>query len=254
MSKKILLGNFDLLANSYRKSRPQYSNKIIIFLKKFFNNKKIFSLDLGSGTGIFSKQLAKISKQVVGIEISKEMIKNAHKIKNIKYINCSVNNFLLNKKFDLITAASCFHWFDNFKINKIIQNSLREGGVFFITYNSRVIYKDPFLNKVEKKIISLNSSFKNRVSSGSSRFVNKKIINFTKVSKMNGPIFFQFYHNERFSLKRYLNVWDSSNEFRNKLGETKYQLFKDWLIEKFPYRGIIARYVNICWLLQKKIK
>jgi SAM-dependent methyltransferase len=254
MSKKILLGNFNLLAKSYRKSRPQYSNKIIIFLKTIFNNKKIISLDLGSGTGIFSRQLAKISKQVVGIEISKEMIKNAYKLNNIKYINSSVNNIRLKKRFDLITAASCFHWFDNFKINKIIENSLREGGFFFVVYNSRVIYEDPFLSRVEKKIISLNNSFKNRVSSGSSEFVNKKIINFTKVSKMNGPIFFQFYHNEKFSLERYLNVWGSSNEFRNKLGETKYQIFKDWLIKEFPSRGIIAKYINRCWLLQKKIK
>jgi ubiquinone/menaquinone biosynthesis C-methylase UbiE len=190
MSKKILLGKFDRLAKSYRKSRPHYSNKIIIFLKTIFNNKKIISLDLGSGTGIFSRQLAKISKQVVGIEISKEMIKNAYKINNIKYINSSVNSIRINKKFDLITAASCFHWFNNFRISKIIQNSLKEGGYFFITYNSRVICNDAFLSKVEKKIISFNSSFKNRVSSGSSEFVNKKIINFTKISKMNGPIFF----------------------------------------------------------------
>jgi SAM-dependent methyltransferase len=255
MHQKVLLGNFDRLAKSYRKSRPHYSNKITKFLKSIFDNdRNIVSLDLGSGTGIFSRQLSKISKQVIGIEISKEMIKNAYKIKNIKYINSSVNNLKINKKFDLITSASCFHWFDNIKIKKIIQNNLRDNGFFFITYNSRDIHGDAFLTKVEKKIISFNSSFKNRVSSGSSEFVNKKIINFAKILKTNGPIFLQFQHNENFSLKRYLNVWDSSNEFRNKLGEKNYSIFKDWLIKEFPTGGVNARYVNRCWLLQKKIK
>jgi SAM-dependent methyltransferase len=253
MFKKILLGNFDQLANSYRKSRPHYSNKIIKLLESIFDkDKKIVSLDLGSGTGIFSRQLAKISKQVIGIEISKEMIKNAYKINNIKYINSSVNNLKINTKFDLITSASCFHWFDNIKIKKIIKSNLREGGYFLITYNSRNIQGDVFLTKVEKKIISFNNTFKNRVSSGSSEFVNKKIINFVKISKINGPVFFQFQHNEQFSLKRYLNVWDSSNEFRNKLGARNYSIFKDWLIKEFPSNGITARYINRCWLLQKK--
>jgi SAM-dependent methyltransferase len=253
MREKILLGNFDQLAKSYRKSRPHYSNKITKFLESIFDkDKNIFSLDLGSGTGIFSRQLAKISKQVIGIEVSKEMIKNAYKINNIKYINSSVNNLKINKKFDLITSASCFHWFDNIKIKEIIQSNLREGGYFFITYNSRNIEGDTFLTNVEKKIISFTNSFKNRVSSGSSEFVNKKIINFVKISKINGPIFFQFQHKEKFSLKRYLNVWDSSNEFRNKLGERNYSIFKDWLIEEFPSGGISARYINRCWLLQKK--
>ena len=199
MLKKVLLGNFDQLAKSYRKSRPHYSSNITKFLKLIFDkDKNIATLDLGSGTGIFSRQLAKISKKVIGIEISKEMIRNAYKINNIKYINSSVNNLKINKKFDLITSASCFHWFDNIKIKKIIQNNLSEGGYFFITYNSRNIQGDFFLTKVEKKIISFNSSFKNRVSSGSSDFVNKKIINFAKFSKINGPIFFQFQHNEKF--------------------------------------------------------
>ena len=253
MLKKILLGNFDQLAKSYGKSRPHYSNQITKFLVSIFDkDNSIVTLDLGSGTGIFSRQLAKISKQVIGIEISKEMIKNAYKTNNIKYINSSVNNVKINKKFDLITSASCFHWFYNIKIKKLIQSNLKEGGYFFITYNSRNIQGDAFLIKVEKKIISINDSFKNRISSGSSEFVNKKIINFAKISKIDGPIFFQFQHNEKFSLQRYLNVWDSSNEFRNKLGERNYSIFKDWLIKEFPTGGITARYINRCWLLQKK--
>jgi hypothetical protein len=49
------------------------------------------------------------------------MIKNAYKILDIRYINFSVNNFKINKKFDLITAVLFFHWFGNVKINKLFR-------------------------------------------------------------------------------------------------------------------------------------
>tara|TARA_B100000787_G_C16161123_1_gene281448 strand:+ start:606 stop:815 length:210 start_codon:yes stop_codon:yes gene_type:complete len=68
MSKNIKLGDFNQLAHSYRVSRPGYSKNIINFIKSlpYKNPKKITTLDLGSGTGIFTKEIAKISYQVVG--------------------------------------------------------------------------------------------------------------------------------------------------------------------------------------------
>ena len=253
MPKIINLGDYNSLAKSYRKSRPNYATEIKGILKLIISNEsKISTLDLGSGTGIFSKLISQISKEVVGIELSKEMIKNAYKSKKIKYINSSVEKLKLKKKFNLITSASSFHWFDNTKLRKIIKSNLTKNGVFFITYNSRVINKNPFLIKVEKKIYSLNKSFKKRVSSGSSKFVETKINNFTKISNLKGPIYLEFFHHEKFSLKRYLTVWDSSNEFRNKLGEKNYELFKTWIKKNFPKEGIIAGYQNKSWLLQKR--
>ena len=72
MSNKIKLGNFNNLAKAYRESRPGYSKDIINLLKSFFpsRNKKIKSLDLGSGTGLFTKEIAKLSYHVTGIELS----------------------------------------------------------------------------------------------------------------------------------------------------------------------------------------
>ena len=121
MLKKISLGNFNNLAKQYKNSRPGYSDKITKLLKLILlENKTIYSLDLGSGTGIFSKELSKISKKVIGVEISNEMIRNAYKLKKVKYINKSVNQFKIDKKFNIISAASCFHWFNNQKLSKLV--------------------------------------------------------------------------------------------------------------------------------------
>lgn len=253
MFNKIKLGNFNSLAKAYRQSRPGYSKDIVYLLKSFFpsSNKKIKSLDLGSGTGIFTKEIAKISYHVTGVELSKEMIKNAYKIKNVKYLNSSVESISFKEKFDIISSASCFHWFNNSKIAKLINANLKDNGLFIICYNSRKISKNPFLKKVEKKIYSLNKNFKSRISSGQSDFAKKKIIDFTKKSKLNGPIYFEFSHFEKFSKKRYFTVWESSNEFRNKLSNENYKNFLNWLNLNFPKKSITTEYVNKCWLFKK---
>lgn len=253
MYNQIQLGNFNKLAKAYRQSRPGYSKDIFNLLKYILssNNKKIKSLDLGSGTGIFTKEIAKFSHKVIGVELSKGMIANAYKIKNIKYLNSSADNVILEEKFDLFSSASCFHWFDNSKIAKLVNNNLKKNGFYIICYNTRKISKNLFLKKVEKKIINLNKKFKSRVSSGQSNFVKKKILDFSKKSQLSGPIYFEFMHCENFSKKRYFTVWESSNEFRNKLGQKNYKVFMEWLDINFPKKGIEAEYINKCWLFQK---
>jgi SAM-dependent methyltransferase len=253
MSKNIKLGNFDSLAYSYRVSRPGYSKKIVNLMKSlpYKNPKIITSLDLGSGTGIFTKEIAKISHKVIGVELSKEMIANSHKIKNVEYKNISVNKLKINKKFDIFSAASCFHWFDNYKVASLVKRSLKQNGYFLVCYNSRDISKNSFLKKVEKKIISLSKTFKTRISSGQSKFVENKVLNFSKISKLSNPFYLEFNHSEKFSKKRYFTVWESSNEFRNKLGKKNYLIFLEWLEKNFPSNGINAEYINKCWLLQK---
>ena len=156
MSDTIKLGNFNNLAKAYRESRPGYSKDIIFLLKSLLSSRrqKIKSLDLGSGTGLFTKEIAKISNQVIGVELSKEMIANAHKINNVRYLNSSADNIKLKKKFDIFSSASCFHWFDNSKIAKLVNTNLKDNGFFIICYNSRKISNNPFLKKVEKKIYS----------------------------------------------------------------------------------------------------
>ena len=250
--EKITLGKFDKLAKAYKNSRPNYSTELVNLLKLILiNNKNIFSLDLGCGTGIFTKKLSTISKKVIGIDASNEMIKYAYKNKKITYQNKKVEKIKFNQKFDIISSASSFHWFDNKKISKIIKSHLRDKGIFLIIYNTRDISLNSYLKKVEKKIISFNPNFKKRKSSGSSKFVSKKIGEFKKISKLSGPIKFDITHEEFFTKKRYFNVWESANEFRNRIGIKNYHKFFNWLNVTFPKKGLKAQYINKCWIFQK---
>jgi ubiquinone/menaquinone biosynthesis C-methylase UbiE len=81
-------------------------------LKKWEIARKIISfdkddavLDIGCGTGIITKEIAKLVKKVVAIDISKEMIKNAPKVKNIEYFVADATKLhFADKSFDKIIS------------------------------------------------------------------------------------------------------------------------------------------------------
>lgn len=254
MYKKVVLGNFDDLAHLYKNSRPGYSDDIIRLLKIITRNISggVRSLDLGCGTGIFTREISKISDQVLAIDLSYEMIRHAYKLNNVKYINTSIENLNSKKKFNLITAASSFHWFDNIKLSDLINKSLKKNGYFLICYNSRDINQNLFLKKVEKKIQLLSQSFRSRVSSGQSNFVEKKINSFSKISKLKNCFKIDFHHEEKFTKKRYFSVWKSSNEFRNKLNPQQQLNFFEFLHKNFPGHYIKVKYINKCWIFQNQ--
>lgn len=253
---KIKLGCYDDLAKSYSKFRPSYSDDAIQFLKILVNNKRDQCLDIGAGTGIFSRKLTEIFKKVYAVEISKSMIREGKKIKNKKivWINSSAEKVKLKKKtFNLVTSASCFHWLDNKKIAKKILPFMEKNSYFFIIYNSRNRNFNKFSKLVEKKLGYLDPSFlKKRVSSGQSPKTLIKIKEFAKISRFTQPLIFNLKHTENFSKKKYIGAWISSNEVRARLGDKKFKIFIDWLNNKLkPKDTVTTEYINTCFLLQK---
>jgi len=86
------------------------------FLKAFITfckpQKSFNTLDLGSGTGILTRQLSAKVNRVSGIDISQEMIKKASRDINyiIDYQLMNAENLLFpDEHFDLITARMVFH-------------------------------------------------------------------------------------------------------------------------------------------------
>lgn len=255
--KKIGLGNYDNLAKSYSKFRPSYSGESINFLKILIPKKdRNICLDLGAGTGIFSRKLCKIFNKVYAAEVSKSMIIEGQKFKNknIIWINTKAEKIAIrNKSFNLVTAASCFHWFDNRSLAKRLIPLMTKNSFLFIIYNSRNTMFDKFSRSVEKKLRSFNTSFFNkRISSGQSPNTLKKINRFVKISKFTKPIIFNLTHLEKFSKKKYIGAWLSSNEARARMGERNFKVFIDWLNKTInPKMVIKTQYVNTCFILQK---
>jgi len=115
--------------------------EIISASKKYLGKspEEINVLDVGSGRGDFSIQMAKAFKSVVAVEPYKEAYLYAKKntpkqLKTIRFKNSSIEKFESKNKYDLIVALTIFEHLKNQKkaFNKMF-SLLREGGVIYIT-------------------------------------------------------------------------------------------------------------------------
>ena len=125
-------GDFDKLAVNYARYRPTYNFLLTKKIIKQFKKKKIV-LELGAGTGKFTKILKKLNyfNKIIAIDPSKKMMEHGINFlgkKKITWINTKAENIKIKSdSVDLICAASSFHWFNNkmslFKLSKILKNN-----------------------------------------------------------------------------------------------------------------------------------
>jgi 2-polyprenyl-3-methyl-5-hydroxy-6-metoxy-1,4-benzoquinol methylase len=94
-------------------------------------------LDVGCGTGELTKKLVPYSTEIIGIDISENMVNEALKRNNdekIKYINISVEKYLeeTDRKFDIIISIAALHHMNEEKILEAMKNKLTKGGRIII--------------------------------------------------------------------------------------------------------------------------
>lgn len=99
------------------------------FLKSFISfcksRKSFNALDLGSGTGLVTRQLSAKVNTVTGIDISQEMINKASRENNnIDYqLTNAENLFFPDEYFDLVTARMVFHHIEH--LDKAMKEAFR---------------------------------------------------------------------------------------------------------------------------------
>lgn len=129
---KNALGKFGEFVEEYQKARRPYPPEVFTFLKSLLKTKKPLILDLGCGTGISTRQLAKVGS-VIGCDPDLRMLEAAKKMGNQRYEVGSANKLPFDDSmFDAVTAFSAFHWFDDRKSIAEIKRVLKPGGLIFI--------------------------------------------------------------------------------------------------------------------------
>jgi SAM-dependent methyltransferase len=139
---------YDLLyKNKNYKKEFLFIKKII---KKYLHKPKTL-MDLGCGTGEYSKLMTNLGLEVLGVDISPHMLKIARKKysknKKLKFFHSGINNLKINKKFDIISAL--FHILsyqtNNKNINSFFHTSqkyLNKDGILIFDF----WFKDGVLN------------------------------------------------------------------------------------------------------------
>ncbi|WZL82748.1 methyltransferase domain-containing protein [Vallitaleaceae bacterium 9-2] len=92
------------------------------FISEIFNNNDYFlanlsigkkrALDIGCGSGVLMNALSKHFDEVIGIDISENMLeigRSKRNSSNIKFINMNATNITLTEKFDFIVSRTTLH-------------------------------------------------------------------------------------------------------------------------------------------------
>lgn len=122
-------------------------------------------LDLGTGTGVLPRNMAKYGAEFIGADVSESQIKQAielSKEKNpeIKYIVDSAENFSFpDKTFDVITACQCFLYFDKAIALPKIRRALKDKGHFVILFMAWLPFEDEIAKKSEDLVNKYNPSW-----------------------------------------------------------------------------------------------
>lgn len=130
-------------ASVYKKYRPNYPDEYIDYLAEYntLGTRSVIA-DIGSGTGILSRQLLEKGFRVVGVEPNDDMRRTAEaELKGYPGFT-SVNGTaehtgLADKSADVITAAQAFHWFDKEMFKAECKRVLKQGASVALVWNSR---------------------------------------------------------------------------------------------------------------------
>ena len=184
-------------AERYAKGRPDFHGNTIQHIKDFIkiDHQLDQALDIACGTGLSSKALLEIAKDVYGTDASPEMLNHAWEKDKIHYALASAEQQPFEgNTFDLITVSSGVHWFD---IDKFLieANRLLKSKSWLVLYENHFIadvqdsenFPHWFLQVYLKKF---PSPPRNNAYAWTNENLHPKNFNFVHEEKFKNPITF----------------------------------------------------------------
>lgn len=141
-------------------------------------NKNESVLDVGTGTGIIAKRIALMVREVIGLDISQDMLEHSNWKDNKYFIKRDIREpFFHNNVFDKVTARMVFHHIIERTQNAMDEcyRILKDGGKMILSegvpptpevkedYKNIFKFKEERITFLEEDLIELmkNSGFKN---------------------------------------------------------------------------------------------
>ena len=128
-------------ANVYQKARPSYAQELLDFIaQKWRIGEGSQVADVGSGTGILTRQLLGLGAKVFALEPNADMRAKAEELLGdnpnfVSVIGTAEQTSLPDHSFHLVTAASAFHWFDPELFRQECDRILLEGAPVVLVWN-----------------------------------------------------------------------------------------------------------------------
>ena len=145
---------FSSRVGDYLKYRPGYPGSLLTEIRKQSQLGPTATIaDIGSGTGIFTRQLLKAGYEVIAVEPNLEMRAAAEALLADESRFTSVDgnaeeSCLESASIDLITAAQAFHWFNSDAAKQEFRRILKADGKLALIWNKRKV-SQPFQQTYE---------------------------------------------------------------------------------------------------------
>ena len=161
---------FSNKAKSYDRYRPQYPSELIDYIQNILiTRESVIVADIGSGTGLFTKQIIHLCEKIYGIEPNTKMRNVAKKslAGNNKFISINgtaEDTSLASNSIDCITVSQAFHWFDKQKCKSEFQKILKDNGLVILLWNSRIHLstEQPFLKDFDNILSDFVKEYKEK--------------------------------------------------------------------------------------------
>ena len=126
-------GSFGHMRAAYSAARRGYPSEAYDYLLKSVGLESPRTLDVGCGTGISTRELQQHGFDVVGADKDAGMISAAREQSpRIHYVVAPADSLPSDLgPFDLVTAFTAFHWFNDEESLTEIRRVLKDGGHFF---------------------------------------------------------------------------------------------------------------------------
>jgi SAM-dependent methyltransferase len=136
VERRLRAASFGAVADEYERSRPGYPEDAVRWIT---GEDPVEVLDLAAGTGKLTRQLHAAGHAVVAVDPSLEMLGRLQAATpsipaaagRAESIPCR------SERFDVITIAQAWHWFDNQRASEEVARVLRPGGYACILWNFR---------------------------------------------------------------------------------------------------------------------
>jgi len=150
---------------TYTKYRPSYPPEAIDYLYKVVGlSDRSEVLDVGAGTGIFTRLLLERGTRVTAVEPNREMREAAMEASGddprFKAVAGSAEKTgLSDASCDFIVSAQAFHWFDQEAARLEFRRLLKPGGKAILVWNTRLTSGTPFLEGYERLLQGLGTDY-----------------------------------------------------------------------------------------------
>lgn len=250
-------GNFDDLAAEYGDHRPGYAPVVARMVAGLSGKPPELTdfVDVGAGTGIWTRMMAAQGCRVRAVEPSDPMRTKgieqsaAHSI--AWFAGTAESTGLETASADILTMASSFHWPDYDKAIAEFRRVLRPGGCFCALWNPRLIEVNPLLVAIEQDLKEMVPELR-RVSSGRSEFCDGLVERLSSTEGLDQVAYVEARHVELQTPERYMGLWRSVNDIRVQAGEERFARFLESVERRIAgARHIEATYLTRAWIARR---